>query len=165
MSSLCSVQSEFSLPRSSQQGDGGQAARFTCRHTLVCLLLLFPKNLTPLRALRFSGTPFISAHTYYQMPPLHPFRKPRYRQIGSLFQNSDFGTRISLVYISQNPGKLTRQPNKSFVLRKKFRAPKPERGITCSLRCGKTRCSGSSSNRSTPPLPPKGKVYRIPSAP
>ena len=46
---------------SSQQGDGRQAARFTCRQALVHLLLLFPKNLTPLRALRFSGAPLLRA--------------------------------------------------------------------------------------------------------
>ena len=51
------LRSEFSSPRSSQQGDGGQAARVAYRQALVHLLLLFPKNLTPLRALRFSGTP------------------------------------------------------------------------------------------------------------
>ena len=47
--------------RSSQQGNGRQAARFTCRQALVHLLLLFPENLTPLRALRFSGAPLLRA--------------------------------------------------------------------------------------------------------
>ena len=42
---------------SSQQGDGRQTVRTACRQALVHLLLLIPKNLTPLRALRFSGTP------------------------------------------------------------------------------------------------------------
>ena len=47
--------------RSSQQGDGEQAARYACRQALVHLLLLIPKNLTPLRALRFSGAPLFRA--------------------------------------------------------------------------------------------------------
>ena len=65
----------------SQQGDGGQAARVTCRQALVHLLLLIPKNLTPLRALRFSGTPLFFKGTPYYARRFHPFRKPRYRQI------------------------------------------------------------------------------------
>ena len=51
----------FSPHSTSQQGDGGQAARIAYRHALVHLLLLFPKNLTPLRALRFSGAPLLRA--------------------------------------------------------------------------------------------------------
>ena len=49
----------FSPHATSQQGNGGQAVRAACRHALVHLLLLFPQNLTPLRALRFSGAPVI----------------------------------------------------------------------------------------------------------
>ena len=47
--------------RASQQGDDVRAARITCRTEHMRLLLLFPKNLTPLRALRFLGTLFLSA--------------------------------------------------------------------------------------------------------
>ena len=47
--------------RSSQQGNGRQAARVTCRQALVLVLRPIPQNLTPLRALRFSGAPLLRA--------------------------------------------------------------------------------------------------------
>ncbi|HIY96360.1 MAG TPA: hypothetical protein H9729_01585, partial [Candidatus Borkfalkia excrementigallinarum] len=67
----------FSPHATSQQGNGGQAARIAYRQALVHLLLLFSKNLTPLRALRFSGTLFsLKAHQKYARR-FHPFRKAR----------------------------------------------------------------------------------------
>ena len=78
----------FSPRSTSQQGDGGQAARIAYRHALVHLLLLFPKNLTPLRALRFSGRCDFRGPRYFKgthiiiMPLFHPFRKARDCQIG-----------------------------------------------------------------------------------
>ena len=72
--------------RASQQGDDVHAARNTCRIAYMRLLLLIPKNLTPLRALRFLEALFpprdIAGHAKYAIARLHPFRKPRYRQIG-----------------------------------------------------------------------------------
>ena len=77
--------------RSSHQGDGRQAARFACLLAFVCLLLLFPKNLTPLRALRFSGTPLLG-HTYYFMGANSPSSQKPYvcGCLGALWQKRRF---------------------------------------------------------------------------